>query len=119
MSERPSSPRPGAGGVLVAIGVMALAVGCCAGPALIAGGGLALAGGVLSNPVVLAIGALVLVGAVVYTVSRRTRARASTGISKSDVQSAARESGMSTAGDCCVPRAATTTPVSRKSESDA
>ncbi|GED40658.1 hypothetical protein MOX01_38000 [Microbacterium oxydans] len=119
MSERPSSPRPGAGGVLVAIGVMALAVGCCAGPALIAGGGLALAGGVLSNPVVLAIGALVVVGAVVYTVYRRTRARASTDIPKNDAQSAPLETGTSTAGDCCAPRATTTTPASRESGSDA
>lgn len=119
MSERPSSPGQGAGGILVAIGAVALAVGCCAGPALIAGGGLALAGGVLSNPVVLAIGALVLVGAVIYTVYRRTRARASTDIPKTDAQSAPLETGTSTAGDCCAPRAATTTPVYRESESDA
>ena len=112
MSERPSSPRPGAGGVLVAIGVMALAVGCCAGPALIAGG-------VLRNPVVLAIGALVVVGAGVYTVYRRTRARASTDIPKNDAQSAPLETGTSTAGGCCAPRATTTTPASRESESDA
>lgn len=106
MSERPSNPGQGPGGILLAIGAVVLAVTCCAGPALLAGGGLALAGGVLGNPVVLAIAALVLAGAVLYTLRRRSVARSRVqGLAGSGA--ADREAGpvygALTMDDCCAP----------------
>lgn len=103
MSNRPSATSGGIRGILFAVGAVALAVICCAGPVLIAGGGLALAGGVIGNPAVLAIGALVVAGAVAFTVSRRrARARAN------EVPGGQSEGGSSVAevrapkmADCC------------------
>lgn len=106
MSERPSNPGQGPGGILLALGAVFLAVTCCAGPALLAGGGLALAGGVLGNPAVLAIAALVLVGAVLYTLRRRSvarnRAQGPAGSGTAD-REAGPVSGASTMNDCCAP----------------
>lgn len=95
MSERPSNPGQGPGGILLAIGAVFLAVTCCAGPALLAGGGLVLLGGVLGNPVVLAIAVLVLAGAVLYTLRRRARARSGThGLSGAADREAGREAAL-------------------------
>lgn len=103
MSDRPSAPSGGTGGILFAAGAVTLAAICCAGPVLIAGGGLALAGGVLGNPAVLAIGALIVAGAIAFTVSRR-RARAhAVAVSggQSEDGSPAAEGGATKRADCC------------------
>ncbi|WP_434612680.1 hypothetical protein [Arthrobacter sp. A5] len=105
MSDRPSAPSGGPGGIPVAVGAVALAVICCAGPVLIAGGGLAVAGGVLGNPVVLAIGALIVAGAVAFNVSRRrARARTSEALNgQSDGWSSAAEGPSPKMADYCGP----------------
>jgi hypothetical protein len=92
-------------GILFAVGAVALAVICCAGPVLIAGGGLALVGGVIGNPAVLAIGALMVAGAAAFIViRRRARARASEvpGGQSESVASAA-EGPSSKMTGCCGP----------------
>lgn len=103
MSDRPSAPSGGTGGILFAVGAVALAVICCAGPILIAGGAIALAGGALGNPAVLALGALLVAGAVAFTVSRRrARARASAVPSgQSDGGLSAAEGPSPKMTDCC------------------
>lgn len=75
MSQSPKDPGPGLRGGLLAGGAVVLAVVCCAaGPVLLAGV-LGVAGGVLRSPAVLTLAALVLIGAVLYTLTRRGRAR--------------------------------------------
>lgn len=120
MSERPSNPGQGPGGILLGIGAVVLAVTCCAGPALLAGGGLALAGGVLGNPVVLALAALVLAGAVLYTLRRRARSRnrvqGLTGSGAAD-QAAGPDRGAATMNDCCAPPTTTPAQTGKRPES--
>lgn len=120
MSERPSNPGQGPGGILLAIGAVFLAVTCCAGPALLAGGGLALVGGILGNPVVLAIAALVLAGAVLYTLRRRARSRnrvqGLTGPGSAD-RAAGPDTGAATMNDCCTPPPAAPEQTGKRPES--
>lgn len=112
MSERPSNPGQGPGGIWLTIGAVFVAVICCAGPLLLAGGGLAVAGGVLGSPLVLAIAALVLAGAVLYTLHRRSRSRSRVqglaGPGAAD-RAAGHVSGASTMNDCCSPSTASPT----------
>ena len=57
----------------LAVGGVALAVICCAGPALIAGGALAAVGGFFSNGSVIALGVLLVIVGLLVARSRRGR----------------------------------------------
>lgn len=65
----PSSDRT----ARLAVGGVALAVICCAGPALIAGGALAAVGGFLSSGSVIALGVLLVIVGLIAARSRRSR----------------------------------------------
>lgn len=124
MSDRSSRPSGGMGSILFAVGAVALAVICCAGPALMAGGILALVGGMLGNPAVLAAGALILAGAVAYVVSRRrahvrTTERAARRDGSAGGSSPAAGIEAPPVSECCAPRATAraTEPLSRPASS--
>ena len=71
MNQRPepSSDRT----AWLAVGGVALAVICCAGPALIAGGALAALGGFFSSGSVIALGVLLVIVGFIAARSRRSR----------------------------------------------
>lgn len=65
-------------GVRATLGVVAVAVLCCAGPALLAGGTLAGLGGLLRSPWLIGVGALVVLASATAVLVRRHRAPART-----------------------------------------
>ena len=71
MNQRPepSSDRT----ARLAVGGVALAVICCAGPALIAGGALAAVGGFLSSGSAIALGVFLVIFGLLVARSRRSR----------------------------------------------
>ncbi|HEU5006829.1 MAG TPA: hypothetical protein VFT67_07650 [Jatrophihabitantaceae bacterium] len=74
-----SEPRgPSQAGLLATLGVVVVAVLCCAGPALLAGGALAGLGGLLRNPWLIGVGAVIVVTAISLAMRRRRRAAGTT-----------------------------------------
>ena len=70
-TSRPTEPS--GRGSWLAVGVVGLAVICCAGPALIAGGALAAGGGILGSPSVVLVGAVILATGIGVALLRQRR----------------------------------------------